>query len=117
MAKTKRSILMLLACVFRFSVAALIFTACSTPSYTVTFLVQNDTTGEWEQYATETSEEGVVTLPNNPSKTDYVFRNWHPQVVFHAAAYKHVPLMEENPCEAVRTNVFGTRVIADAAVS
>ena len=50
-------------------------------------------------------------------RVDYVFRNWHPQVVFHAAAYKHVPLMEENPCEAVRTNVFGTRVIADAAVS
>ena len=38
-------------------------------------------------------------------------------VVFHAAAYKHVPLMEENPCEAIRTNVFGTRVMADAAVS
>ena len=50
-------------------------------------------------------------------RVDYVFRNWHPQVVFHAAAYKHVPLMEENPCEAIRTNVFGTRVMADAAVS
>ena len=82
MAKTKRSILMLLACVFLFSVAALIFTACSTPSYTVTFLVQNDATGEWEQYATETSEEGVVTLPNNPSKTDYVFRNWYDNTDF-----------------------------------
>lgn len=73
---------MLLACVFLFSVAALIFTACSTPSYTVTFLVQNDTTGEWEQYATETSEEGVVTLPNNPTKTDYVFRNWYDNTDF-----------------------------------
>lgn len=82
MAKTKRSILMLLACVFLFSVAALIFTACSTPSYTVTFLVQNDATGEWEQYATETSEEGVVTLPNNPTKTDYVFRNWYDNTDF-----------------------------------
>ena len=46
-----------------------------------------------------------------------VFEKYRPRVVFHAAAYKHVPLMEENPCEAVRTNVFGTRVIADAAVS
>lgn len=82
MAKTKRSILMLLACVFLFSVAALIFTACSTPSYTVTFLVQNDATDEWEQYATETSEEGVVTLPNNPTKTDYVFRNWYDNTDF-----------------------------------
>ena len=59
----------------------------------------------------------IIGDVRNPDRVDYVFRNWHPQVVFHAAAYKHVPLMEENPCEAVRTNVFGTRVIADAAVS
>lgn len=59
----------------------------------------------------------VIGDVRNVDRVDYVFRNWHPQMVFHAAAYKHVPLMEENPCEAVRTNVFGTRVIADAAVS
>lgn len=59
----------------------------------------------------------VIGDVRNSDRVDYVFRNWHPQVVFHAAAYKHVPLMEENPCEAVRTNVFGTRVMADAAVS
>lgn len=59
----------------------------------------------------------VIGDVRNADRVDYVFRNWHPQMVFHAAAYKHVPLMEENPCEAVRTNVFGTRVIADAAVS
>ncbi|MDD2953161.1 MAG: nucleoside-diphosphate sugar epimerase/dehydratase [Parabacteroides sp.] len=58
----------------------------------------------------------VIGDVRNPDRVDYVFRNWHPQVVFHAAAYKHVPLMEENPCEAIRTNVFGTRVVADAAV-
>lgn len=59
----------------------------------------------------------VIGDVRNPDRVDYVFRNWHPQVVFHAAAYKHVPLMEENPCEAVRTNVFGTRLVADAAVA
>ena len=58
----------------------------------------------------------VIGDVRSPDRVDYVFREWRPQVVFHAAAYKHVPLMEENPCEAVRTNVHGTRVVADHAV-
>ncbi len=51
----------------------------------------------------------------NP-RLDYAFRKWRPQVVFHAAAYKHVPLMEENPCEAVLVNVVGSRNVADKCI-
>lgn len=58
----------------------------------------------------------VIGDVRNGDRLDYVFRTWHPHIVFHAAAYKHVPLMEENPCEAVRVNVYGTRLVADAAV-
>jgi len=50
------------------------------------------------------------------ARLDYVFRKWKPQVVFHAAAYKHVPLMEENPCEGVLVNVAGSRNVADKCV-
>lgn len=58
----------------------------------------------------------VIGSVRHPERLDYAFRNWKPQVVFHAAAYKHVPLMEENPCEAVLANVFGSRNIADKCI-
>jgi FlaA1/EpsC-like NDP-sugar epimerase len=52
----------------------------------------------------------------NPSRMNAVFSEHKPQLVFHAAAYKHVPLMEANPVEAVWVNVLGTRLLADLAV-
>lgn len=58
----------------------------------------------------------VIGDVRSQQRLHYVFRTFRPQVVFHAAAYKHVPLMEENPCEAIRVNVYGSRNVADMAV-
>ena len=58
----------------------------------------------------------VIGDVRQKQRLDYVFRAHRPQVVFHAAAYKHVPLMEENPCEAVRVNVAGSRNVADKCI-
>ena len=55
----------------------------------------------------------VITNVKDPIRMREVFEMYHPQVVFHAAAYKHVPFMEENAYEAVFVNVFGTKLIAD----
>ena len=58
----------------------------------------------------------IIGDVRQPQRLDYAFRTQHPQVVFHAAAYKHVPLMEENPCEAVQVNVAGSRNVADKCI-
>lgn len=60
--------------------------------------------------------EFVMADVRDPHRVDTVFRIFSPQIVFHAAAYKHVPLMEDNPYEAVHTNIKGTKIVADKAV-
>lgn len=60
--------------------------------------------------------ETVVTSISRRTRMDYIFSTFRPEYVFHAAAYKHVPMMEKNPSEAVMNNVYGTKVIADMSV-
>jgi FlaA1/EpsC-like NDP-sugar epimerase len=57
----------------------------------------------------------VIGDTTDVARVDAVFGEYRPQFVFHAAAHKHVPLMEANPCEAVKNNVVGTQVVAEAA--
>ena len=58
----------------------------------------------------------IVTSIGNASRMEEVYKQFRPEYVFHAAAYKHVPMMEDNPSEAVQNNIYGTRVMADLAV-
>ena len=60
--------------------------------------------------------ETVVTSITNAARINHIFSTFRPEYVFHAAAYKHVPMMEDNPCESIENNVWGTKVLADASV-
>ena len=60
--------------------------------------------------------EVIVTDVRNTKRIDKIFNDHKPEIIFHAAAYKHVPLMENNPYEAVSVNVSGTKTIADLAI-
>lgn len=71
---------------------------------------------ELEERFPELKFTPVIGDVRQPARLDFAFRKYRPQVVFHAAAYKHVPLMEENPCEAVYVNVAGSRNVADKCI-
>ncbi len=58
----------------------------------------------------------LVTSIANAGKMEHIFSTFRPDYVFHAAAYKHVPMMEDNPSESIHNNVYGTKVIADLSV-
>ena len=60
--------------------------------------------------------ETVVTSICNQGRMEKIFSDFRPEYVFHAAAYKHVPMMEDNPSEAINNNVYGTKVMADLSV-
>ena len=60
--------------------------------------------------------EAVVTSISRQHRMETVFSTFRPDYVFHAAAYKHVPMMEDNPSEAVLNNIWGTKIIADLSV-
>jgi len=66
---------------------------------------------------TEKRFEVVVADITDRNRIEKVFRKFKPNIVFHAAAYKHVPMMEDNPYEAVKTNVGGTKLLSDLSIS
>lgn len=79
-----------------------------TPEHDVRLMMQDD--------YPEIDAQTVVTSICRVERMERIFREFHPDYVFHAAAYKHVPMMEDNPSEAVMNNVYGTKVIADLSV-
>ena len=79
-----------------------------TPMHDIRLMMQR-------QY-TDIKNETIVTSIANGKHMESIFREHKPEYVFHAAAYKHVPMMEDDPAIAVQNNIYGTRVIADLAV-
>ena len=67
---------------------------------------------EWPNITAHT----IVASIANADRMDKIFQTYKPDYVFHAAAYKHVPMMENNPSESIQNNVWGTKVIADLSV-
>jgi FlaA1/EpsC-like NDP-sugar epimerase len=88
--------------------AMVLIDQAETPEHDVRLMMAHDFP---EVYA-----ETVVTSICKADRMERIFREFKPDYVFHAAAYKHVPMMENNPSEAVQNNIYGTKVIADLSV-
>ena len=79
-----------------------------TPQHDIRLMMKND--------YPDIDADTIVTSIDRVTRMDTIFRKYRPDYVFHAAAYKHVPMMEDNPSEAVLNNIHGTKVIADLSV-
>ena len=79
-----------------------------TPQHNIRLMMQF----EWPNITAHT----IVASITNADRMDKIFQTYKPDYVFHAAAYKHVPMMENNPSESIQNNVWGTKVIADLSV-
>ncbi len=75
------------------------------------YSIDHELRGDFQDLRLET----VLGDVKDRDRLDWVFSSFRPDVIFHAAAYKHVPMVEENPAEGVRNNVYGTQCVADAA--
>ncbi|GGI28229.1 capsular polysaccharide biosynthesis protein [Pedobacter mendelii] len=71
---------------------------------------------ELEEYNHNYNFHAFVGDVRDTKRMEHLFKTFKPQYVYHAAAYKHVPLMEDNPCEAIKTNVSGTKIVADLSI-
>lgn len=89
----------------------IILDQAESPIYDLQFEIRN--TKAFEKYLSRI--EFVIASVKDRFRMENVFRLYKPDIIYHAAAYKHVPLMEENPYEALTVNIFGTKVIADLA--
>lgn len=79
-----------------------------TPQHDIRLMMRKN----WPEIKVET----IVTSITNAERMDHIFAAYKPDYVFHAAAYKHVPMMEDNPSESICNNVCGTKIIADLSV-
>ena len=88
--------------------AMMLIDSAETPQHDIRLMMRRDFPG--------VPFEAVVTSVTKEDRMEEIFGRFRPEYVFHAAAYKHVPMMEDNPCESVQNNVWGTKILADLSV-
>ena len=89
----------------------IIIDQAETPTFDLQFEIQNSK--EFSQY--QNKIEFIVASVKDKFRMDNIISLYRPDIIYHAAAYKHVPLMEDNPYEALMVNIFGTKTMADLA--